>query len=122
MWEPKNYTGDYDGPITMREALTRSKNTATVRLAQEVGIGAVIQIAQELGITTPDPQRPATALGAAEVRPDRAGARRTRPSPTAGSASEPHLIRTIVDRNGEVRLGGRAGSASGCSTPPPRSC
>ena len=33
-WEPKNYDGKFDGPMTMRNALTRSKNMVSIRLLQ----------------------------------------------------------------------------------------
>jgi len=35
-WEPKNYDGTYDGPITMRQALTRSKNLVSIRILQAI--------------------------------------------------------------------------------------
>ena len=36
-WEPKNYDGTYDGPITMRQALVRSKNLVSIRIIQSIG-------------------------------------------------------------------------------------
>jgi penicillin-binding protein 1A len=100
-WEPKNYTGRYDGPITVREALTRSKNTVTVRLAQELGMATVIQTARQLGITTPIPNVPATALGAAEVRPIEL-VRAYAALASGGYLPEPYVIERIEDRHGEI--------------------
>src|SRR5690606_8424914 len=101
VWEPESYTGSYDGLITMRDAITRSKNAATVRLAQEVGIRPAIQIAQDLGITSDIPDNPATALGAAEVRPiDLVTAYAG--FANGGHRVEPHFIRQVVDREGRV--------------------
>jgi penicillin-binding protein 1A len=100
-WEPKNYTGRYDGPITVREALTRSKNTVTVQLAQEMGMASVIQTAREMGITTPIPNVPSTALGAAEVRPIEL-VRAYAALASGGWLPEPHVIERIEDRHGEV--------------------
>jgi penicillin-binding protein 1A len=37
VWEPKNYDGTYDGPITMRQALVRSKNLVSIRILQAIG-------------------------------------------------------------------------------------
>ena len=100
-WEPRNYTGRYDGPITVREALTRSKNTVTVRLAQEVGIPAVVRTARQMGITSNIPNVPATALGAAEVRPiEVASAYATLAA--GGARPEPYVIERIEDRDGLV--------------------
>ena len=100
-WQPRNYTGRYDGPITVREALTRSKNTVTVQLAQEMGMASVIQTAREMGITTPIPNVPATALGAAEVKPIEL-VRSYAALASGGWLPEPYVIERIEDRHGEV--------------------
>jgi len=49
-WSPKNYDGTYSGPITLRDAIAYSKNAATVRLLEEVGIGPVKKVLRDLGI------------------------------------------------------------------------
>ncbi len=36
-WEPKNYDNKYDGPMTLREALARSKNMVAIRLLESIG-------------------------------------------------------------------------------------
>ncbi|HEX6038813.1 PBP1A family penicillin-binding protein, partial [Longimicrobium sp.] len=100
-WSPKNYTGRYDGPITVREALTRSKNTVTVKLAQELGMSTVIQTARQMGITTPIPNVPATALGSAEVRPIDL-VRAYAAFANGGMLPEPYVIERIEDRHGEI--------------------
>ena len=101
VWSPKNYTGRYDGPITVREALTRSKNTVTVRLAQELGMASVIQTARQMGISTPIPNVPSTALGAAEVRPIDL-VRAYAAFANGGLLPEPHVIDRIEDRHGAI--------------------
>lgn len=101
VWEPKNYADSYDGTITMREALTRSKNVATVRIAQEVGLRPAIRLAGELGITSEIPDVPATALGAADVRPIELIAAYAAFA-NGGSRVEPHLITRVLDREGRV--------------------
>jgi penicillin-binding protein 1A len=110
VWEPRNYTDSYQGTMTLRDALTRSKNTATVRLAQEVGIPAIISRAHDLGITTPIPDVPSAALGVAGVRPlelvDAYAA-----FANGGDRVEPHFIRKVVDRHGQVVWEGSAQSA-----------
>lgn len=100
-WEPRNYTGSYDGPITMREAITRSKNAATVHLAQSVGIGSIIGEARSLGISGDIPDYPSTALGVAEVRPMEM-TRAYAAFANGGTLVEPHYIRKVVDRHGRV--------------------
>jgi penicillin-binding protein 1A len=36
-WEPKNYDGTFDGPMTMRKGLAKSKNMISIRILQAVG-------------------------------------------------------------------------------------
>jgi penicillin-binding protein 1A len=101
VWEPRNYTGTYDGPISIRDALTRSKNSVTVRLAQEVGMERVARTAEELGITSEIPRVPSAALGAADVIPiELVGAFAA--FGNGGRLVEPHFIRRIVDRHGRT--------------------
>ena len=68
-WSPRNYDDRYEGRVTVRRALERSLNAATVRIAQEIGLPAVVESARELGISSPLRQVPAMALGAFEVTP-----------------------------------------------------
>jgi len=50
VWSPGNYEGNYSGPMTLRAALSKSKNLVTVRVAQQVGMKKIIARAQELGL------------------------------------------------------------------------
>jgi penicillin-binding protein 1A len=68
-WEPRNYTGQYLGPITLEKALEQSINTVAARLANEVGTSNVAATARRLGITSPIQLDPSMALGAVEVSP-----------------------------------------------------
>lgn len=101
VWEPRNYGGSYDGDITMREAITRSKNAATVRLAEEVGIRSAIGVAHDLGITSDIPDYPSTALGAAVVRPIELVSAYAAFG-NGGNRVQPTYIRKVVDKNGIV--------------------
>lgn len=101
VWEPRNYTGQYEGPMLLRDALVRSKNTVAAQLGQRVGIDRVARTARDLGITSEIPLLPATALGAAEVRPiELVGAYAA--FSNGGKRVEPHYIRRIVDRYGHT--------------------
>jgi len=68
-WEPKNYTGDYRGEMTLQTALAQSINTVAARLANEIGTGNVAATARRLGITSHIQLDPSMALGAVEVSP-----------------------------------------------------
>jgi penicillin-binding protein 1B len=68
-WQPGNYNDQYFGTVTLRRALEKSLNSATARVARDVGIKRVSDIAHRLGIQSSLPVVPALALGAAEVTP-----------------------------------------------------
>ncbi|MFZ5997719.1 MAG: penicillin-binding protein 1A [Nitrospirota bacterium] len=66
-WSPKNYDGKYHGHISLKKALALSLNTATVRLANDVGLKEVIALAKKSGIRSElQPYLP-IALGASDV-------------------------------------------------------
>ena len=52
-WSPKNYGNKYRGKMPLYKALALSSNVAAVKLIEDVGIAAVIDMAKSLGITTP---------------------------------------------------------------------
>lgn len=68
-WKPENYDHEFHGEVPVREALERSFNVATARLAQRVGIPRVAEVAHRLGITSPLPEVPSLAIGAADLSP-----------------------------------------------------
>lgn len=66
-WSPKNFSGTYEGPMRLDQALARSVNTVAVRTAEYAGWGNVAKMAHRLGIRSDVPVHPSIALGAAEV-------------------------------------------------------
>jgi 1A family penicillin-binding protein len=69
VWEPSNSNDTYAGAITLRSALARSANAATVRVSQDVGVNRVAALAKRLGVTSPLNPVPSLALGSGEVTP-----------------------------------------------------
>lgn len=68
VWRPENYsTGKYYGPVTLRNALMRSLNTVTVRLAQDVGMPLIGEYAKQFGVYDELPNYLSYALGAGET-------------------------------------------------------
>ena len=68
MWRPQNYcAGRTYGWVTMRQALERSLNLVTVRVAQEVGMDAVADAARRFGVIDNMPRYLAMSLGAGET-------------------------------------------------------
>jgi penicillin-binding protein 1A len=68
-WAPQNFDGRFEGQVTLRDALVRSKNVPTVRLAQAVGVAEVARTAERAGIEPPIPGEPSMALGTVSVSP-----------------------------------------------------
>jgi penicillin-binding protein 1A len=68
VWKPQNYerTG-FEGPMTVRQALTRSKNTVSVRLIEALTPEVAIEFAKKVGIHSPMPNNLTLALGTGEV-------------------------------------------------------
>ena len=66
-WRPTNYSGRFEGPMTIREGLKKSQNLIAIKLGQEIGMETVAQTAQRMGIRTEIERYPSTAIGAVEV-------------------------------------------------------
>ena len=69
VWEPENYEGKYDGPITFRHALAHSRNLATIHAAQLAGYDHVSNLWKRLGVGNPPKPYPSIALGVFEATP-----------------------------------------------------
>ncbi len=69
VYEPHNFGDRFYGPVTLRKALSKSMNLATVSLAEEVGYKHVVELARRAGLNDRLRATPALALGAYEVTP-----------------------------------------------------
>ncbi|WP_299685550.1 PBP1A family penicillin-binding protein [uncultured Tateyamaria sp.] len=65
-WSPKNYTGRYEGRVTLARALEQSLNIPAVKVSESVGRDLVRQVASQFGIESDLAAGPALALGASE--------------------------------------------------------
>lgn len=101
VWRPQNFTGRYEGSVTMRDALVRSKNVVTVRLASAVGIGDVASVTRAAGIEERVPEVPAAALGTIVVSPLELTSAYTAFA-NLGQAVEPRLVLKVEDEEGKV--------------------
>ncbi|OPY78848.1 MAG: Penicillin-binding protein 1A [Syntrophorhabdus sp. PtaU1.Bin058] len=66
-WTPKNYDNKYEGQITIRDAVAYSKNAATVRLLEDIGVGAVKETIRDLGINVEIEDNLSIALGTSNL-------------------------------------------------------
>lgn len=100
-WSPKNYSHEYLGEITLREAFYRSINTVAAKLANEAGIDKVIEMARRLGITTPMKRDLSLSLGTSEVTLLQLTSAFAHMS-VLGQQVVPYAIRKITDHNGNL--------------------
>lgn len=100
-WKPKNYSGEYYGPSTLRTGIEKSRNLMTVRLAQAVGMGRVAQVAETFGIDKNFPRVLAASLGAGETTVLRLTTAYAMLA-NGGKRVTPSLIDRIQDRNGRT--------------------
>ncbi len=68
-WRPTNYSGRFEGPMTIRTGLMRSQNLIAIKLGQEIGLESVAQTARRMGIRSEIERYPSTSIGAVEVIP-----------------------------------------------------
>jgi len=100
-WEPKNFTGKFIGPVTMRQALEQSLNIPAIKLLERVGISQAINLARRCGIKSHLEPGLALTLGASEVTLlEITSAFGT--FANSGIHTEPIAITKVVDRNGQV--------------------
>jgi penicillin-binding protein 1B len=100
-YTPNNYGEKFLGHVTVRDALTHSLNVATVKVAELIGYGRVVQVARQMGLGNNIQATPAVALGAYEMTPvDVAAAYTT--FATMGVRAEPQFLHTVVGVDGSV--------------------
>jgi penicillin-binding protein 1A len=100
-WTPRNFSGDYEGPMILKRALTQSVNTVAAQLVERVGFAAAIDAARRCGIKSPLAAVPSVALGTSGVSPlEMASAFAT--LATGGMRHDPFWIRRVEDSSGRV--------------------
>jgi penicillin-binding protein 1A len=95
-YRPRNSDGEFLGAITLREAITRSRNPVAVQLWQKLGADSVIALAKRFGLSTAIAPYPSSAIGASVVRPLDFVAAFTAFA-TLGTPIDPRLITRIED-------------------------
>ena len=100
-YSPDNADNAFLGALTVREALTKSRNPVAVQLALAVGMDSVIALARRAGLRSPISPYPSSALGASVVQPlDFVAAYAS--FDNGGVAVEPRFVQRIEDRTGRT--------------------
>lgn len=101
-WEPKNYDGKFDGPMTMRSALARSKNMVSIRILQAVGPRNGQEWGTRFGFEAEKhPAYLTMALGAGSVTPIQLAVGYS-VFANGGYRVDPWLITRVTDHKGRV--------------------
>ncbi|MDX9699298.1 MAG: penicillin-binding protein 1A [Rhodocyclaceae bacterium] len=101
-WEPKNYDGKFDGSMTMRDALVRSKNMVSIRLLQSISPDYAQEYITRFGFEAQHhPAYLTMALGAGSATPwQMAGGYAV--FANGGYKIEPYIVSEIIDGNGRT--------------------
>jgi len=100
-YTPNNYGEEFYGNVTVRDALTHSLNVATVKLAEMIGYGRVVEMAKQMRLGPHILATPAVALGAYEMTPLEVAAGYTAFA-SAGMRAEPLFITEVKNTQGDV--------------------
>jgi penicillin-binding protein 1A len=100
-WKPENYTEDFYGPITLRTALAKSRNAATIRVLSDIGLAPVQGMAKALGIESQMEMNLGLALGNSEVTLAEL-VRAYTAFATGGRVIDPVFVLDVRDRSGRV--------------------
>jgi 1A family penicillin-binding protein len=101
-WGPESEDNRYEGAMTSRQALAKSKNGATVRIGTDVGVDNVIQLCRTAGIRSQLRPYPATFLGSSEVTLAELALAYTIFPNGGWRATAPHILERIEEKDGTV--------------------
>ncbi len=102
-WQPRNYDGEFDGPMSLRTALARSRNVIAVRVLDLVGLRTTHEFARRIGVESELTDNLTLALGSAELSP--LEITNTFATFAAdGAVDDPILVTRVTDPTGSVLL------------------
>ncbi len=102
VWRPQNYTGEFYGPISLREALTKSVNIVSIKLLRELGIDQSKNYLEKFGYDYSRlPNDLSLALGSGNFSPAEM-VRAYSVIASNGYIPDIHYVHKILDRNGNI--------------------
>lgn len=115
IWKPENYSQLFYGPTPLRRGIEKSRNVMTVRLANSIGMEAVVEEAKKFGVVDDMPTLLSFSLGAKETTPMRL-ATAYGMIVNGGKKIHPSLIDRVQDRNGRTVWRTDTRPCEGCET------
>ncbi|WOJ93007.1 penicillin-binding protein 1B [Congregibacter variabilis] len=101
VWAPRNFDRESHGDVLLHRALAKSYNQATARLGMDIGLPAVVDMLQRLGLRQDVPKVPSLVLGAGEYSPLMM-ARLYQTIAVDGTRTPLRSILSIVNREGAI--------------------
>ncbi len=102
VWQPKNYDGQFEGPMSVRRALAKSKNSVSIQVLQLAGVQFAQDWVTKFGFEAKNhPPYLTMALGAGSVTPLEM-AQGYAVFATGGLQVTPYLVEQITDHAGRV--------------------
>src|SRR5437660_2513492 len=101
-WGPESADNRYEGAMTARQALAKSKNGATVRIGMDAGLDEVLQLCRTAGIRSTLRPYPATLLGSSEVTLAELALAYTIFPNGGWRVNAPHILERIEEKDGTV--------------------
>lgn len=101
-WGPESADNRYEGAMTARQALVKSKNGATVRIGMDAGLEDVLQLCKTAGIHSTLRPYPATLLGTSEVTLTELALAYTIFPNSGWRPAGPHILEKIEEKDGTV--------------------
>jgi penicillin-binding protein 1A len=99
-WGPESAENRYEGAMTARQALVKSKNGATIRIGMDAGVDAVLHLCSAAGIRSPLRPYPATFLGSSEVTLAELALAYTIFPNGGWRPNAPHILERIEEKDG----------------------
>jgi 1A family penicillin-binding protein len=106
-WGPESADNRYEGAMTARQALTKSKNGATIRLGMDAGVDTVLQLCSAAGIRSPLRPYPATFLGSSEITLAELALAYTIFPNGGWRPNTPHILDRIEEKDGTLVWDGK---------------
>jgi penicillin-binding protein 1B len=106
-YQPSNFGHRFYGTVTVRQALAKSLNIPTVKIAEMAGYRSIIDLAKRAGMTMDVPATPAIALGSADATPIEVAASYSMFA-NRGVASRPQWVGMIRSNKGDLVYEGKA--------------
>ena len=117
-WGPESAENRYEGAMTARQALVKSKNGATVRIGMDAGVDAVLHLCSAAGVRSPLRPYPATFLGSSEVTLAELALAYTIFPNGGWRPNTPHILERIEEKDGTLVWDGKQQSIRKLVTKP----